>query len=64
MCTHNQCLSKNKKKIYIFHLKINIFTAVKYCCILHGRVCVINLEQNDRQVNSNFNANQITVMQV
>ena len=23
------------------HLKINIFTAVKYCCILHGRVCVM-----------------------
>ena len=27
---------ENKKKI---HLKMNIFTAVKYCCILHGRVC-------------------------
>ena len=24
-----------------FHLKIIIFTAVKYCCILHGRVCVM-----------------------
>ena len=22
-------------------MKINIFTAVKYCCILHGRVCVM-----------------------
>ena len=30
-----------KKRIIIFHLKINIFTAVKYCCILHGRVCVM-----------------------
>ena len=25
-----------------FHLKIYIFTAVKYCCILHGRVFVMN----------------------
>ena len=31
-------LSKTKKK---YHLKINIFTAVKYCFILHGRVCVM-----------------------
>ena len=34
-------LSKNKKNIIIFHVKINIFTTVKYCCILHGRVCVM-----------------------
>ena len=34
-------LNKNKKNIRIFHLKINIFTAVKYFCILHGRVCVM-----------------------
>ena len=34
-------LSKNKKNIIIFHLKINIFTAVKYCCILHGHVCIM-----------------------
>ena len=34
-------LNKNKKNIIIFHLKINIFIAVKYCCILHGRVCVM-----------------------
>ena len=40
MCTHNQCFEKNEKNI-IFHLKIEIFTAVKYCCILHGRVCVM-----------------------
>ena len=31
------------KNIKNFHLKINIFTAVKYCCILHGRVFVITL---------------------
>ena len=24
---------------------MNIFTAVKYCCILHGRVCVMFLQQ-------------------
>ena len=33
-------LSKNTKNVISFHLKINIFTAVKYCCILHGRVFV------------------------
>ena len=27
------------------HLKMNIFTAVKYCYILHGRVCVMNVCQ-------------------
>ena len=25
----------------IFHMTINIFTAVKYCCILHRRGCVM-----------------------
>ena len=40
MCIHNPCFEKNKKNIRIFHLKINIFTAMKYCCILHGRVIV------------------------
>ena len=34
-------LSKNKKNIKNFHLKMNIFTAVKYCCILHGHVFVM-----------------------
>ena len=34
-------LSKNKKKITIFHLKIIIITAVKNHCILHGRVFVM-----------------------
>ena len=33
--------SKNKKKITIFHQKIIIFTTVKYCCILYGRVFVM-----------------------
>ena len=33
MCTHNQCFrAKKKKNIILFHLKINISTAVKYCC--------------------------------
>ena len=42
MCTHNQCFRANKRKnIIIFNLKINIFTAVKYCYILHGRVWVM-----------------------
>ena len=34
-------LSKNKKNITIFHLKIIFFTAVKNCSILHGRVFVM-----------------------
>ena len=37
-------LSKNKKLITIFHLKIIIFIAVKYCCILHGHVCVMEYD--------------------
>ena len=42
MCTHNQCfMQKKRKRLHLFHLKINIFTVVKYCCILHGRVCVM-----------------------
>ena len=40
MCTHN-VLSKHEKNVIIFCLKIEIFTAVKYCCILHGCVCVM-----------------------
>ena len=36
-------LSKNQKNIKKNYLKIIIFTAVKYCCILHGRVCVMML---------------------
>ena len=43
-CTHNQCMSKNKKNIKKIHLKMNIYTAVKYCCILHGHVCNVFLE--------------------
>ena len=29
------------KKVKIFKLKIVIFTAMKYRCILHGNVCVM-----------------------
>ena len=42
MCTHNQCFEQKSEKILEFHLKINIFTAVKYCCILHRLVVVMN----------------------
>ena len=34
--------AKIRKIIINFHLKINIFTAVKYCCILHGCVFVMD----------------------
>ena len=37
--THNLILSKNMKIVKRFRLKIVIFTAVKYRCILHGNVC-------------------------
>ena len=43
MGIHNQCFRAKKGNIIIFHLKIYIFTALKYCCILvlHGRVFVM-----------------------
>ena len=34
-------LSKNMKIYKKKHLKIIIFTAVKYCSILHGHICVM-----------------------
>ena len=37
------------KNIIIFHLKINIFTAVKYCCILHGRVCLMKVMPTEHE---------------
>ena len=39
-------LSKNKKSISFFHLKIIIFTAMKNHSILHGHVIVIKLNSN------------------
>ena len=30
-----------RKNIKIFPVEINIFTAVNYCCILHGHVYII-----------------------
>ena len=45
-------LSKNKKNNKKFHLKINIFTAVKYCCILHGHVCIM-IDQSRKIVHDN-----------
>ena len=35
-------LSEIMKKLKKFHLKMNIFTAGKYCYILHGCVCVMH----------------------
>ena len=37
----NNVLSKNMKIVKKIQLKIVIFTAMKNCCILHGRVCVM-----------------------
>ena len=40
-------LSKNKKIINFFHLKIIVFTPVKNCCILYGRVFVMHYIENN-----------------
>ena len=40
-------LSQNKKIITNFHLKIIIFTSVKNCCLLHGRVFVMVSRRGD-----------------
>ena len=40
-CIHNLCFEQNKKNITIFHLKIIIFSAMKYRSILNGHVCVM-----------------------
>ena len=37
-------LSKNKKNITIFHKENIIFTAFKILCIMHGHVCVMDLQ--------------------
>ena len=50
-CTHNLCFGQNKKNIRNFHLKIIIFTAVKYFSILHGHVCVMILYSHFRVAN-------------
>ena len=34
-------MSKNKKHVAIFHLKIFVFTALENCSILHGHVFVM-----------------------
>ena len=39
-CTTINVLSKNKKNITYFQMKIVIFTGVKNRCMLHGRVFV------------------------
>ena len=41
MYPQSMFLAKIRKIFKKFHLKMNIFTAVKYCCILHGRVFVM-----------------------
>ena len=38
---HSMFLVEIRKILLFFHLKIYIFTALKYCCILHWSVCVM-----------------------
>ena len=33
---------------------MNIFTAMKYCCLLHGRVCVIHCQTHEPRSNEHF----------
>ena len=40
-CTHNKCFEQKYENSQKIKLKIVIFTAVKNCCILHGRVFVM-----------------------
>ena len=40
-CTHDLCFEQNKKSSTIFHIKITIFTAVKYYRILYGHIIVM-----------------------
>ena len=58
-------LCKIKKNITFFHLKITIFTAVKYCCILHGHVCVMavcnSLMKCDKWVQRHFDSFSILI---
>ena len=42
MCTHNLCLSKNKKNILFFPAKFFVFTTKIFFRILHGRVFVMS----------------------
>ena len=54
-------LSKNKKNVAIFSLKITIFTAFKNRCILHGRVFVMDGGNDDwTKTSSNEPIEQIT----
>ena len=41
MCTHNLCFEQKYEKSKKNQLKIVIFSAVKYRCILHGNVNVM-----------------------
>ena len=49
-------LSKYKKNITTFHLKITIFTAVKNRSILHRRVIVMFSISNSQPIVKNANA--------
>ena len=52
MCPQS-VLSKNKKNIKYFHLRIMFFTAVKYCSIIHRHVTVMDLPKtNGHQISS------------
>ena len=42
MCSHDLCFEQKQEKYHNFHLKIIVFTAVKYCSILHRHVFVMS----------------------
>ena len=43
MYPRSMFFGKNNKNITFVQLNIIIFTALKNCCLLHGRVCVMHM---------------------
>ena len=55
MYTQSMFWAKIRKNITVFHLKIIIFIAVKYCSILPGHVCVMLLHsKSHKKCHKNF----------
>ena len=44
-CTHDLSLKQKYEIYHFFYLKIIVFTAVKYCSMIHKRVIVIKVRE-------------------
>ena len=49
MCTHNICFEQNMKIVKTNQLNIVVLKAVKYSCMLHGRVFVMKTYETIHQ---------------